>query len=1093
MRKKYHCVKSHIIIILLFMGFSLSAHAQNLNLRGRVVDTEDIPLIGVNVIQKGTTNGIVTDLDGNFSLEVPANSTIVFSYIGFADQEVVWEGSGDLNIVLKEDTELLDELVVVGYGTQRRVNLTGAVSTVNGDELTNRLSHSVTNMLQGSVAGLNITTSSGKPGSSGAINIRGVNSINDTDPLVVIDGVTGDAGDLSRLNPNDIKSISVIKDASAAAVYGARAAFGVILVTTKSGADTNRKAVVRYSGRLGWEQPTTSTDYENRGYYSVYHVNKFWQADNGTNYIRYSEKDMEELWARVNDVTEHPDRPWVVEEVRNGRPQWVYYGNYDWWDMLYREKRPSQQHNISVNGGTNGINYMLSGNYNRQEGMQRAHPDVFDRYNLRSKIDFKVNDWATLSNNTAMYNSKYSSLGDDNIENTIAYSSRHALANFPMQNPDGSWIYGTPYLNYKVGNGRHIMLNEQSHRNLEKTMNVSNTTRLEMKPFETLKITGDFTYRFNQRQNTNRSQELWFRVYPDAELESYNTGAGENQLTEAITTNNFYSTNIFANYEETFNNRHNVSALGGFNYESFHRKSISAWGRDLSSPSLDDLNLVGQNEEGVTETGVGGGQAEYALLGFFGRLNYDYMGRYLFELSGRYDGSSRFGREHRWGWFPSASVGWRISEEPFFEPARDLVDNLKLRLSFGSLGNQNVSSYYTYMRLVSMHDFSEYTFGEGSTKAKYSSLSAPIASDMTWETVKQWNAGVDYSMLKSRLSLVADVYVRNTVDMLTEGVALPGVYGADSPEMNAADMQTRGYELSLNWRDQFQLGKSPFSYNVGLVLSDYKSIITKYDNPNKTFAKQYYEGMELGEIWGFVTDGLFQTDEEAKAYAKEVDLSYSSGRLRGGWMAGDLKFVDLDGNGIWGIGQNTVDNPGDRKILGNSLPTLSYGVNAGFDWMGFDASVMLQGTGNHYWYPSGHNMNFWGGFSYSYVSFLPKDFLDKVWSEENPDSYFPRARAYGATGGYLAKVNDSYLQNLRYLRLKNVTVGYTLPANLTSKIGIDNLRVYASGENLHYWSPLKENTKYIDPEAAFSRSSAVQNNAFYPWPATYMFGIDITF
>ncbi len=512
MRKKYHCVKSHIIIILLFMGFSLSAHAQNLNLRGRVVDTEDIPLIGVNVIQKGTTNGIVTDLDGNFSLEVPANSTIVFSYIGFADQEVVWEGSGDLNIVLKEDTELLDELVVVGYGTQRRVNLTGAVSTVNGDELTNRLSHSVTNMLQGSVAGLNITTSSGKPGSSGAINIRGVNSINDTDPLVVIDGVTGDAGDLSRLNPNDIKSISVIKDASAAAVYGARAAFGVILVTTKSGADTNRKAVVRYSGRLGWEQPTTSTDYENRGYYSVYHVNKFWQADNGTNYIRYSEKDMEELWARVNDVTEHPDRPWVVEEVRNGRPQWVYYGNYDWWDMLYREKRPSQQHNISVNGGTNGINYMLSGNYNRQEGMQRAHPDVFDRYNLRSKIDFKVNDWATLSNNTAMYNSKYSSLGDDNIENTIAYSSRHALANFPMQNPDGSWIYGTPYLNYKVGNGRHIMLNEQSHRNLEKTMNVSNTTRLEMKPFETLKITGDFTYRFNQRQNTNRSQELWFRV-----------------------------------------------------------------------------------------------------------------------------------------------------------------------------------------------------------------------------------------------------------------------------------------------------------------------------------------------------------------------------------------------------------------------------------------------------------------------------------------------------------------------------------------------------------------------------------------------------
>ncbi len=616
---------------------------------------------------------------------------------------------------------------------------------------------------------------------------------------------------------------------------------------------------------------------------------------------------------------------------------------------------------------------------------------------------------------------------------------------------------------------------------------------MEIKPIESLKITGDFTYRFNQNQKTNRSQELWFRQYPDAELESYNTGAGENQLTESITTNNFWSTNVFANYDQTFNNHHNVSLMGGFNYESFHRKSVSAWGRDLSSPTLDDLNLVGQNEDGITETGVGGGQAESALLGFFGRVNYDYMGRYLFELSGRYDGSSRFGSEHRWGWFPSASVGWRISEEPFFEPARDLVDNFKLRLSFGSLGNQNVSSYYTFMRLVSMHTFSEYTFGEGSTKAKYSSLSAPIASDMTWETVKQWNLGVDYSMLRNRLSLVADVYTRNTMDMLTEGVALPGVYGADSPEMNAADMRTRGYELSLNWRDQFQLANRPFSYNVGLVLSDYESVITKYDNPNKTFAKQYYEGMKLGEIWGFVTDGFFKSDEEAKAYAKEVDLSYSSGRLRGGWQAGDVKFVDLDGNGIWGIGQNTVDNPGDRKILGNSLPTLSYGINAGFDWMGFDASVFLQGTGNHYWYPSGHNMNFWGGFSYSYVSFLPKDFLDKVWSEENPDSYFPRARAYGATGGYLAKVNDKYLQNLRYLRLKNLTVGYTLPDNLTSKVGIENLRVYASGENLHYWSPIKESTKYIDPEAAFSRPSGVNNNAFYPWPATYTFGIDITF
>ena len=1073
--------------------FSTRVFAQSSPLKGSVKDASDTPLIGVNVIEKGSTNGTITDIDGNFSFNASVNSTIVFSYIGFAEQEVVWDGKSELQIILQEDSELLSEIVVVGYGTQKRINLTGAVSTVNSNELADRLSHSVTNMLQGSVAGLNITTSSGKPGSSGSINIRGVNSINNADPLVIIDGVTGDAGDLSRLNPKDIESISVIKDASAAAVYGARAAFGVVLVTTKSGKDLERKAEVRYSGRFGWEQPTTSTDYENRGYWSVYHVNKFWQADNGTNYIRYTDRDMEELWARVNDETEHPDRPWVVEEVRNGRRHWVYYGNYDWWDMLFREKRPSQQHNISVSGGTKDIHYLFSGNYNRQEGMQRIHSDIFDRYNLRSKIDFKVNNWATLSNNTSFYSSKYTSLGDGSIDNLIAYSARHALANFPMKNPDGTWIYGTPYINYKVGNGRHIMLNENSHRNLDKSINLANTTRLEVSPFETLKITGDFTYRFYQTQNTNRSSELWFREYPDSDLESYNTGAGENQLSERITTNNFYSTNIYANYEETFNGKHNVSAMGGFNYESFHRKSVSAWGRDLSSPTLDDLNLVGQNEEGVTETGVGGGQAQYALLGLFGRVNYDYLGRYLFEVSGRYDGSSRFASKNRWGWFPSASVGWRMSEEPFFEPAKNVVDNLKIRLSFGSLGNQSVSSYYTYMRLISLHNFSQYTFGEGSTRAKYSSLSAPIAADLTWEKVQQWNLGLDYSMLKNRLSLMADVYIRNTRDMLTEGVALPGVYGADSPDMNAADMQTKGYEITLNWRDNFQLAQRPFSYNIGLVLSDYKSIITKYDNPNKSFAKKYYEGMVLGDIWGFVTDGFFKTDEEAKAYAKEVDLSYSSGRLTGGWLSGDLKFVDLDGDGIWGIGQNTVDNPGDRKILGNSLPSLSYGINAGFNWMGIDASVFFQGTGNHYWYPHGQNMNFWGGYSYSYLSYLPKDFLDKVWSEENPDSYFPRARAYSATGGYLARLNDRYLQNIKYLRLKNLTLGYTLPSNVTGKVGIENLRVYFSGENLHYWSPLKKNTKYIDPEAAFSRSSAVLNNAYYPWPATYMFGIDLTF
>ena len=1081
------------IVLAVFMLVGVTLHAQNRTISGKILDAQEQPLIGAAVVIDGTTQGTVTSVDGTFSIRVPANDVVLhITSLGFIPKKVtVSAGKNNVTIYMQEDAILLESAVLIGYGTQKRVNLTGAVATVESDKLEKHLSHSVTNMLQGSVAGLNVTTSSGKPGASGEINIRGVNSINSASPLVVIDGVTGNTGDLNRLNPNDVETISVIKDASAAAIYGARAAFGVILVTTKSGSAKVGKATIRYSGRAGWEQPTTSTDYENRGYWSVYTVNKFWQADSGTNYIKYNDSDMQQLLARINDETEHPDRPWVIEQVRNGRNHWVYYGNYDWWDMLFREKRPVQQHNVSISGGSEGVKYLFSANYNRQEGMQKTYPDIFDRYNLRSKVDFRLNKWATLSNNSSFFASQYKSIGDGSIDNTIAYGARHALACFPMKNPDGSWLYSTPYLNYKVGNGRHIMLNENTHRNLDAGRDFSNTTRLVITPVEQLSITGDFTYRFYQTQSTSRSSELWYREYPDSELASYNTGAGENQLDESVSTRHFYSTNVFANYKNTFNDVHNLAATGGFNYEYFYRKSISAWGRDLSSITLDDLNLVGQNEAGITETGVGGGQVDYALLGFFGRLNYDYLGRYLFEVSGRYDGTSRFASDHRWGWFPSASVGWRISEEPFFTPASDLIDNLKLRLSFGSLGNQSVSSYYTYMRLISISDFAGYTFGEGGAMGKYSSLGAPIASDLTWETAQQWNLGLDFSMLNQKLNLVADMYIRDTKDMLTEGIALPGVYGADSPDMNAADLRTKGYETTLSWRDQFQLLGKPFQYNISLNISDYESVITKYDNPNRSFAKSYYEGMRLGEIWGFVTDGYFKTDEEATAYANEVDLSYSSGRLTGGWRAGDLKFVDLDGDGIWGIGQNTVDNPGDRKILGNSLPSLSYGITASINWVGFDASVFFQGTGNHYWYPHGQTMNFWGGYSYPYLTYLPKDFIKKVWAEDNQDAYFPRARAYSATGGYLAKVNDRYLQNLRYLRLKNLTVGYSLPLNLTKKAGIEKTRIYFSGENLFYISPLKKNTEYIDPEAGFNRNAAL-NNAYYPRPKTFMFGIDIT-
>lgn len=1085
-------IKSFVLLLLLFAAQSFSVlSAQNRTISGKVLDIQQEPLVGVTIQLNATTQGTITAADGSFRLQAPSEAVVLnISYVGYLTQKVkVSPDQNDITVYLQEDVIMIDEAVVVGYGTQKKVNLTGAVTTVDNKTLEKRVSHSLTTMLQGSVPGLNITTSSGVPGSSPDINVRGVTSINGAQPLVLIDGAVGD---LNRVNPSDVESISVIKDASAAAVYGARAAFGVILVTTKSGTAQDNKATVRYSGRFGWESPTTSTDYETTGYWSVYTINKFWKADSGTQYVNYTERDMQQLLARVNDKTEHPDRPWVIEEMRNGRNQWVYYGNYDWWHMQYRDSHPVQQHNVSINGGTKDVKYLVSGAYDRQEGILKMHPDIFNKYNLRSKLDFRINKWTTMTNNTSFYASEYTFQGDGSVENTLAYGARHALAAFPMKNPDGSWLYSTPYLNYKVGNGRHIILGEGSHRNVNRASDFSNTTRLVITPVKPLSITADFTYRQYQTRNTSRSNNMYYREYPGGPLGVYATGAGANRLDESVNTRNYYSTNIYANYDQTFG-EHHVSGVVGVNYETLKLKNLSAYGEYLSSSTLDDLDLVGQNPEGQTITGVGGGQNAYALAGIFGRFNYDYKGRYLLEVSGRYDGTSRFESDSRWGWFPSASAGWRISEEPFFEPARHMIDNLKLRASFGSLGNQNVSSYYTYLRLISINDFAEYSFNEGSTMGKYSSLGAPVASNLTWETAEQWDLGFDLSMANNRLNFTADVYIRDTKDMLTDGIELPAVYGATVPKMNTADLRTKGYELSATWRDQLVLANKPLEYSVGINVSDYKSHITQYDNADKTFAKSYYKGMRIGEIWGFVTDGLYQSTEEAQAYAQEVDLSYINNRITGGWQAGDLKFLDLDGDDKLGIGSNSVNDPGDRKILGNSLPSFSYGINASIRYRGLDLSAFLQGTGNHYWYPTGQSMPFWGPYSYPYLTYLQKDFMKDVWAEDNRDAYFTRPMAYSATSGPLSKINDRYLQNLRYLRLKNLTVGYTIPADLTKKAGIEVLRFYFSGENLCYWSPLKKYTKYLDPEAAFKRDADVDNNAFYPWQKTIMFGVDITF
>lgn len=976
----------------------------------------------------------------------------------------------------------MDEAVVVGYGTQKKVNLTGAISTVEASELANRATSTLGHMLQGSVPGLNVTMSSGRPGNSPSVNIRGMNSINGGSPLILIDGVEGS---LDRVNPNDVESISVIKDASSSAVYGARASFGVILVTTKTGNNTDGKAKLSYSGKFGFTAPTTSTDYETRGYYSVYVNDLFMYNFNGSKYSHYTDADMEQLWARRNDKVEDPSRPWVIIDQRNGRDEYVYYANTDWYHYLFQDIKPTQTHNISFSGGNDRVKYYVSGSYYDEEGQFRENTDKFTRIDFRSKISFDVTDWLNVSNNTSYFKSWYSYPGSSGVDTAFSLMTVHALASYPTRNPDGSSLYITSESSSgNVMDGLLTALDKGLHKNNDDRDQISTTTEVTVTPFKGLEIKGNFTYTFYDYRAYNRFVNTTYSTYPGV-IEELTTGSRfTDKLQEISNTHTFMQTNVYATYSKTFAEKHNLKVMAGFNWETKRLKDIRSEGYYLLSETLNDLNLVGVDAEGNKRMEVSGGQNEYAIAGVFARVNYDYKGKYLFEASGRYDGTSRFARASRWGFFPSASVGWKISEENFFSPVKDWFNYLKLRYSFGRLGNQQVG-YYDYIREVNISD-QTYLFG-GSSLPIVANISAPVAGDLTWEVAQHQNVGVDMAFFNNRLAFTAEAYIRDTKDMLTDGIALPSVYGASSPKMNTADLRTSGYELSLSWKDMFMLAGRPFQYNVGFNFSDYTTVITKYDNPEYSFAMDYYEGMKVGEIWGYRTGGLFASDAEAAAY--DVDQSSVNGGQKDGPLGGDLKFLDLDGNKIISIGSNSVDDPGDREIIGNSEPRFNYGINLGFSWCNFDVSIFIQGIGRMDWYPPSNCMAFWGPYARPYASLIPRDFHTMYWTEDNPDAYYPRPRGYIALGDNraLTVANDRYLQNIGYCRLKNVTIGYSLPQKWMKKIKADGIRIYFTGENLAYLSGLKSD--YIDPELAMTGGEL----RVYPWQKTFIFGIDINF
>ncbi|MDR2086106.1 MAG: TonB-dependent receptor, partial [Dysgonamonadaceae bacterium] len=1015
-------------------------------------------------------------------------STLFISYLGYTEQEVRLNENTNIEIEMQEAQKQLDEIVVVGYGTQKKVNLTGAVSVISGKELNDRPVISAAGALQGADPAVNLTFGTGSPVSTYSVNVRGALSINSGSPLVLADGIEVS---LSQINPNDIESISILKDASSCAIYGAKASAGVILITTKKGSDEKGYAKVKYNGRFGASQNTTSTDFITTGYDHVVLTNRFYNAYNGVDMFLYTEANggLQKLYERRNDKTENPERPWT-ETGSDGK--YYYYGNFDWYNYFYQTTRYQQEHNLSISGGDDKINYYASGRMLDQDGIFKIYNDKYDDYSFRGKLDAKLKPWLRYSSNIGFDKSGYTYAGRYNIDHTIAALQSNISPAFLPLNPDGSIVQYTNqlYANSPIGAGHGGFLTANTSRNWKQDRYLTLINQVDIDVWKDFTLTASYGYRQRDRLYRYRNNTFDYSRQEGVSV-PFSSGSVENSYQEIHYGYKGQNTNVYGTYKKSIGN-HNIIAVAGGQYEDYRSAELDAYQRDLLSETLASFSVA---------TGVltlADAISAYKTLGFFGRLNYDYKGKYLFEASMRGDGSSRFDPGHRWAAFPSASAGWRISEEPFFEPLKQVWNNFKLRLSMGSLGNQQVSNY-AYIDQITTDNEMSYTF-DGKSKAYNASVSAPISSGLTWETVTTYDAGLDWGFLDNRLSIVADGYVRDTKNMLTTSLTLPSVYGASTPKANCADLRTTGYEVSIYWNDRFTLAGSPFGYTVQAGIGDYITKITKYYNPTKQISS-YYEGMTLGEIWGYRVAGLFKTDKEAAEYQAQINDKAVNQRVynckgsEGNYLrAGDVHFLDLDEDNVISRGEGTVDNPGDLRIIGNSIPRYHYSFRFSFNWKGIDCSTFFQGVGKANWFPAADqsSYDFWGPYAFPSTSFIQEDFSSNIWSEDNRNAYFPRPRGYQAySGGALAEVNDRYLQDISYLRFKNLTIGYTLPV---AKKYIDKIRIYASGENLWYWSPLKKYSQTIDPELALTTGTYVNNSGTgYAYSRIFSFGAEITF
>lgn len=1040
---------------------------QETTVSGRVNDKQNEPLIGVSVFLKGTGTGTVTDVDGNFSLAVSDGSVLVFSYMGYITQS---KSVGDKRvwaIVMEENTQALDEVVVIGFGTQKKVNLTGSVGTVGSEALEARPVMTAAQALQGMVPGLQISQNNGNLESRANISIRGTATIGSGSsggPLILIDGMEGD---INAINPQDIENISVLKDAAASSIYGSRAPFGVILVTTKSG--KSGKPTINYNNSFRWNTPTMlpkmMDSYTFANYFNDACTNNGQQPQFSPDHLK---RILDYQQGKITNTTiPRPTNPqYWADGYSDGND------NIDWYDALYRDWTFSQEHSFSVNGGSEKINYYASLNYLDQNGLMVFNQDTYDRYAATAKMNIQLTAWAKLNYSNRFIREDYGrpSALTDGFFGDVA---RQGWPTLVLYDPNG-YLYSTPSPALALRDGG---------RDKSQTDFLYQQAQLILEPVKNWKTYIDFNYRIKSANRHWDSQQLYNHDV-DGVPYLYQTSSNvhEDNLKE-----NYMNINAYTEYSYLLESGHTFKGMIGFQSEMM-RKSAFGLQRDGiligNLPSV-DLTTGTDYNGGLITPAVNGEYQRWSTAGFFGRINYDFKGKYLAEVNLRYDGTSRYRQEKRWNLFPSFSAGWNIAREEFWSFWGDWVGTFKLRGSYGELGNQNTDSWYPTYQTMTVKAGNGNWLMNG-VKPNTAEVPGLISSFLTWERVNSWNVGVDAGALNNRLTASFDYYTRKTMDMVGPAPELPVSLGTEVPKANNTDLKTYGFDLEIAWNDRLKNG---LGYGVKFILSDTQTKITRY--PNTTGRLDTYRSNQMmGEIWGYSTIGIAKTQEEMNNHLASLPNG-GQDALGSKWEAGDIMFADLNGDGKVNNGSNTLNDHGDLKKIGNNMPRYQFGLDLNASWKGVDFRAFFQGIMKRDYFQGSYF--FWGatGNQWASTGFVQHEDYFRPNSDhvlgQNMDSYYPRPN-FGS--GKNLQTQTRYLQNASYIRLKNLQIGYTLPASLTNKICMGKIRLFISGENLWTGTAM---SSIFDPETIDGgwKSGDQYSGSVYPLSKTISLGLSV--